>query len=163
MGLSADARILSYRGLAELGLSTRLAWDIAADNLITSARRPAGTRFYLRTARIITGLDTTALQVRVPGAPVTAWLAHPRTFTILHRHLEQQLGATPVYLAPLEDLLIAFPADPPAPASLRNWAQTTMDARENSGERICAAPLTYQHGFPTEHPTASELVRSRAA
>lgn len=163
MGLSAGARTLSFRGLAELGLGTRLAWDISADNLIAAAAHPAGTRFYLRDAEATTAITASALQIRVPGAPVTAWLAHPRTFTILHRHVEKQLGAEVTYFAPLEDVLLAVASDSPELENFGKWAQATMSEHTNTGERISAAPLRYRLGFPTDLGAARNLVPARAA
>ncbi len=176
MGLAANGRTLSHRGLAELGLSTRQAWDLAADNLVVAARSPEGTRFYLRnaaqTALIQSPATATALamatQVKVPGAPITAWLAHPRTFTILHRHLEHHLGTELIYLAPLTDLLLVLPATSPARTRLMNWAAevvsgTVPSLRTPGDELITAAPFTYRRGFPSAHSALSTLKRKHAA
>lgn len=163
MGLVTGDTTLSYRGLAELGLGIRQAWDLAADNLVRAARSPEGTCFYLRDA-VHTGLldapPTTsdhvagvpAIQVKVPGAPVTSWLAHPRTFTILHRHLQNRLGPDPIYLAPLPDLLIAFATSDPADTGSEMTGVLTRrlpEARIPGEHYICATPLAYRLGFPT--------------
>lgn len=156
MGLSSNGRTLSYRGLAELGLSTRQAWDLAADNLVVAARTPQGTRFHIRDAARIPQITTqvtsrlpenSALQVRTPGAPVTAWLAHPRTFTILNNHLEDLLGPELIYLAPTVDLLLALPTHDRARTVLERWSAQTP------GEQIATAALRYSAGFPTPAPT----------
>lgn len=151
MGLVAGSSTLSHRALAELRLGTRQAWDLAADNLVVSARSPLGTRFYLRQA-IDTGLISVpaAIQVKVPGAPVTAWLAHPRTFTILNRHLEDRLGSDLTYLAPQPDLLIVLPADDgadPEP-SAKELSDTVSGPGRSAGELISTVALNYRLGFP---------------
>ena len=162
LGLVAGDTTLSYRGLAELGLGIRQAWDLAADNLVRAARRPEGTRFYLRDA-VHTGLidappttpdggaGMTAVQVKVPGAPVTSWLAHPRTFTILHRHLQSRLGRDLIYLAPLPDLLIACVTPDPTGTGqeiARLIAGRLPEARIPGEHYICATALIYRLGFP---------------
>ncbi len=161
MGLTSGGRTLSHRAVAELGLSTRQAWDLAADNLVVAARSPQGTRFYLRDAHQITQIrnaDRSAVQVKVPGAPITAWLAHPRTFTILNNHLEELLGPNLIYLAPLSDLLLVLPASSKKRTQLEAWA-TTAFAGETpwelsgkgcvGGEQILSSPLIYRLGFPS--------------
>lgn len=159
MGLDSAGLTLSYRGLAELGLGTRQAWDLAADNLVVAARSPQGTRFYLRDAvhSTLIHTDNTALsptEVKVPGAPVTAWLAHPRTFTILNSHLEQCFKSTLIYLAPRSDLLVVFPADDPSFTELTAWARGVASGQllqvpGSPTELITALPLVYRCGFPS--------------
>lgn len=163
MGLSADGATLSYRGLAELGLSTRQAWDLSADNLVVAARRPQGTRFYLRDAVQTTLIDAPSIQIRVPGAPVTAWLAHPRTFTILNKHLEQRLGPNITYWAPLSDLLIAVSSDGQACPELSAWASQMVSGSPGGGEKITGAALSYNHGFPSEMRIDTQSRRHLAA
>lgn len=99
MGLHSGKVTLSYRALAEVGLTTRQAWDQSATNLLKCATTPEGIRFDLRDAETTTTIASSALEIRVPGAPITAWLAHPQTFTVLNRHLELRLGPAPLYLA----------------------------------------------------------------
>ena len=162
MGLVAGDATLSYRGLDELGLGIRQAWDLAADNLVMAARCPEGTCFYLRDA-VHTGLidappptndggtGVAAVQVKVPGAPVTSWLAHPRTFTILHLHLQTRLGPDLVYLAPLPDLLIACAALDPGDTGQEVAELVTgrlPEVRLPGEDYICATPLIYRLGFP---------------
>lgn len=134
-----------------INLSRTLAMGLVADNLVVSARSPLGTRFYLRQA-IDTGLISVpaAIQVKVPGAPVTAWLAHPRTFTILNRHLEDRLGSDLTYLAPQPDLLIVLPADDgadPEP-SAKELSDTVSGPGRSAGELISTVALNYRLGFP---------------
>lgn len=179
MGLEVNGKTLSYRALAELGLSTRQAWDLAADNLVVAARSPQGTRFYLRDAIHTTQIrstDRSVIQVKAPGAPITAWLAHPRTFTLLNNHLEELLGPDLIYLAPLSDLLIVLPAGDKARADLEKWAATAT-AGENpiaalstdnsadgpGGEKITSTPLSYRLGFPTTAHVSPGTVSLQAA
>lgn len=166
MGLVAGSSTLSHRALAELRLGTRAAWDLAADNLVVAARSPLGTRFYLRQA-METGLISVpaAIQVKVPGAPVTSWLAHPRTFTILNRHLEDRLGPELTYLAPLPDLLIVLPADDtadPEPAA-RVLSDKVCGPGRSAGELISTVALDYRLGFPTPRITGIRVTQSQVA
>lgn len=171
MGLTADGSTLSYRALAEFGLGTRQAWDLAADNLVVAARHSQGTRFYLRDATEITLINTpgaSSLQVKVPGAPVTAWLSHPRTFTILNNHLEKRLGPDLLYLAPLSDLLVVLPADSPTRPLLTKWAANVVAGRipgvlSPGEEKIISTPLIYRLGFPSTMVATPSARRKQAA
>ncbi|WP_080794144.1 hypothetical protein [Corynebacterium pacaense] len=149
MGLRARGATVSYRGLAELGLSIRQAWDAAAGNLINLAAGPAGTCFYLREARTITSVASAAVQVRTPGAPISAWLAHPRPFTILDGHLRDQVGDSIIYLLPSADCLIAAAVSDPRLGKLCDWLRHTAENPIiRGGELISAEPLVYLNGFP---------------
>lgn len=93
-------RDVSYRGLGELDLSARQAWELAARNLIARARTPEGIR-------VLTRRRAEGLQVAMPGAPADSWLAHPHTFTILNGHLTELLGGPVVWWWPAAGKLVA--------------------------------------------------------
>ena len=146
MGLSHGNATISYRALAELELTTRQAWDQAAHNLIGRASTPEGIRFDIRSAQATTRISAPALEVRVPGAPITAWLAHPRTFHILNQHLELRLGENIFYLAPTTNTLIAIPAGHPRILDFQKWATSVSPRGGEQG--IVDKLLVYRHGFP---------------
>lgn len=149
MGLDNLGTTVSYRGLAEFGLSTRQAWDKAAGNLVSLATRPKGTCFFLRDAAAITRLNSAAIQVRAPGAPISAWLAHPRTFTVLNDHLREQVGGTVIYFLPSADCLVVAAASDTQREHLGTWLRTTaQDPIARGGELMSSQPLIYLRGFP---------------
>lgn len=78
-------------------------------------------------------------------------MAHPRTFTILHRHLQTRLGPELIYLAPLPDLLIACATPDPTGTGQEVAGLLTgglAEARIPGEHYICATPLVYRLGFP---------------
>lgn len=93
---------VSYRGLGELDLSAHRAWELAARNLITRAQTPEGIRVLTRPA-------AGGLQVAMPGAPASSWLAHPHTLAVLDGHLSRLLGGPVVWWLPPEGDLVALP------------------------------------------------------
>ncbi|MCK2199467.1 hypothetical protein [Corynebacterium callunae] len=149
MGLSSRSKTLSFRAVGELGLSIRQAWDVAADNLVALAQDGQGVRFDLRNASLSTDIDTYALEVKVPGSPITAWLAHPRTFSILHRHLESRLGKNLHYLASASATLIAIPAGAAEIPQLLSWAHSQSDVNAQQG--LVDKLINYHLGFPAPY------------
>ncbi|MDO5513192.1 hypothetical protein [Corynebacterium sp.] len=123
---------VSYRGLGDLDLSAHRAWDRAAANLIARARTPEGIRVRTRPASHLLGTGVTGLQVSLPGAPATAWLAHPQTFTVLDTHLATLLGEPVAWLALTENTLVAV----------------GEDHRVDLREAWVPEPLVLRHGFP---------------
>ncbi|RSZ62111.1 hypothetical protein EAH68_10375 [Corynebacterium hylobatis] len=122
---------VSYRGLGELDLSARQAWELAARNLITRARTPEGIR-------VLSRPHADGLQVAMPGAPAESWLAHPHTFTILDRHLAELLGGPVAWWWPAAGRLVAVP-------------RADVD-KQAPGE---GALVEWRHGFPaavSRHP-----------
>lgn len=95
---------VSYRGLGELDLSAHRAWELAAGNLVARAQTPEGIR-------VLTRPCSGGLQVAMPGAPATSWLAHPHTLTILDEHLAHLLGGPVVWWAPSAERLVALPRE----------------------------------------------------
>ncbi|QGU04970.1 hypothetical protein [Corynebacterium comes] len=93
---------VSYRGLGELDLSAHRAWELAARNLIARAQTPEGIR-------VLTRPYSGGLQVAMPGAPATSWLAHPHTLTILDGHLAHLLGEPVAWWISSSEKLVAVP------------------------------------------------------
>ncbi|WP_149029409.1 hypothetical protein [Corynebacterium halotolerans] len=145
--LSCHGATVSQRGLGELNLSVHRAWDRAADNLLHAAQTDEGTRFLTRPAAHILGAGVPGLQIATPGAPATAWLAHPHTFTVLDRHLTHLLGEPVIYLAPGHETLLALPATAADPKSLQRWARHAVDTL-GAASPVSGSPLVWRHGFP---------------
>lgn len=143
LGLQCDGLNLSQRGLDSLGLSIHTAWDFSAINLERAARTPAGIEFSTRCASTLLGVDAPpGLEVKVRGADISCWLAHPQTFSILHRHLLRITRAqTLVYVLTKKQSLLAF-IDVPAQAVSIIAASLRGPAR---------FPLLWAHGFPQEY------------
>lgn len=125
---------LSYRGLSELHLSAHGAWERAADNLIERAQTPGGVHVRTRPASHLLGAGTPGLQVALPGAPAPAWLAHPRTFTLLDSHLADLLGGPVVWwMLPGEELVAVRDGDvdkhPPEAVRQRHGFPAAVSAR----------------------------------
>lgn len=152
MGMVNGQATISYRALAEMGLSTRQAWDQAAHNLVQAATTPEGIRFDLRDGVTTTRISSPSLQIRVPGAPMTAWLTHPRTFSLVNRHLELRLGPAPLYLAPTADTLIALPAGSLYIGQFELWARSFL--KQSGKEGVVDKLLIYRHGFPAPYQPA---------
>lgn len=143
--LSCHGASVSQRGLGELDLSVHRAWDRAADNLLSAAQTSEGTRFLTRPATRFLGPDTPGLQLATPGAPATAWLAHPHTFTVLDRHLSRLAGEPVIYLAPTPGVLLALPGS--AAGAGQRWARRAVDATV-SRPLLTRRALVWRHGFP---------------
>lgn len=146
--LSCHGATVSQRGLGELDMSVHRAWDRAADNLLWAAQTDEGTRILTRPAARLLGADAPGLQLAVPGAPVTAWLAHPHTFTVLDRHLFRLLHEPVFYLAPTPGILLALPAS--AAGRAEQWARRALknSAAACSRPVLSRTPLVWRHGFP---------------
>lgn len=138
---------VSQRGLGELDLSTHRAWDMAAENLLHRAHGPAGLTFFTRPVSGLINEPVPAIQVATPGAPPTAWLAHPHTFTVLHRHLRGLLGAEVTYLVPTRDVLLAAPESTPELPLLRNHLHQPGRDRL-PGTPLVTETVAYRRGFP---------------
>lgn len=127
---------VSYRGLGDLDLSAHRAWDRAAANLIASAQTAEGIQVRTRPAEILLGPGVKGLQVALPGAPVSAWLAHPRTFAVLDEHLATLLGEPVAWLVLTESTLVAVGR---GDVDKQGW--------DLSGA-LAPVPLVRRHGFP---------------
>lgn len=141
-GFISAGRDVSYRGLGELDLSAHRAWDLAADNLVEATRTRRGIRFLTRPAHLVLGPGAPGLQVATPGHQVSAWLAHPHTFTILDTHLAGLVGGPVAYLVPTPSVLLALPL-----ADVDTWVDAA--ARLATGPALLEVAVRWAHGFPT--------------
>lgn len=121
---------VSYRGLGELDLSAHRAWELAAHNLVARAQTPRGVRVHTRPATAVLGPGAPGLQVALPGAPATSWLAHPHPFAILDAHLATRLAGPVAWLTLPGTELVAV--------------------REEDVGKLSPdlSPLARRHGFP---------------
>lgn len=87
---------VTHQQVGALGLTAHQAWDLAARNLLATAQRGDGIEFWVRPAATrLPELDGTGLagyEVRGDASPPAAWLAHPTTFSTLHRHFAHVFG-----------------------------------------------------------------------
>ncbi|MDR7329701.1 hypothetical protein [Corynebacterium guangdongense] len=91
----AGTQPLSCTSLGRSGLSEHAAWNGAAHNLLALASSADGLRFFTRPA-------AGGLEVAVDGSAASGWLAHPKTFTVMMRHVAGLLGC-PAPLFALRD------------------------------------------------------------
>ncbi len=143
-----QSRHLSQRGLDELGLSVHAAWTVAAANLQKRALTPKGLRFWTRPAvHSLPGCP--GVEVRVLGSPISAWLAHPQTFSTLDGHLRRVLRCDRLtYLVPYSARVFVLRA--PTAEAARLWAHTSAQVRPAHSPLISAHPLVLSNGFPQE-------------
>ncbi|QPK78478.1 hypothetical protein G7Y31_07855 [Corynebacterium lizhenjunii] len=143
---------VSHRGLATLGLSVHHAWQLAARNVLAAAATERGYRFLTRPCQPNSGRRSTrqlppGVQVYTDTLPVTAWLAHPMTFSVLHQHLSGLLGSTQlVYCAPTAQVLCVFAHA--SPSQLRSLQAFTDRMAGVSTPTTATAPLAWANGFP---------------
>lgn len=152
-GFTSAGRDVSYRGLGELDLSAHRAWDVAADNLVERTRTRRGVRFLTRPAHLVLGPGAPGLQVATPGHQVSAWLAHPHTFTILDTHLRDLVGGEVGYLVPTPSMLLALPL-----ADVDTWVDVA--ARLVPGPALLEVAVRWAHGFPTAVSRAALMTAS---
>lgn len=151
---------LTHRGLEDLGLSVRQVWNRAALNLFRSAYSDAGIRFWTRpTAAVLGPQAPRGMQIKTDVGPASAWLAHPRTFTTLHRHVHALTGARSLtYVLPDEATVFALvdcPTDQAASLA-KAIAQTSWVGSTN----LCDFPLRWLNGFPEDVSATSHSPRN---
>lgn len=131
-----DGRLLTPLDLGHMELSTQQAWDTAADTLLRTQHDRI--EFTVRNASFALG-DTAprGLEVRGGAHPPAAWLAHPRTFRVLHAHFTEILSPEAALVFLTRDHKELFVLD--------------ADARQVREEFPAAAVFTYSYGFPVNH------------
>ena len=145
-GMLLDGRPAAARSSWAAGLSLHRAWLRASETLLAAARTEYGLRFLTRPAsRLCPQAPPGALQVAVHGGTdPTAWLAHPRTFAVLHAHLQRLTGTTPRYVAPRRGVLVA--TSEIAAHALGDWAR---EAAHAAGKMALSGRfIEYARGFP---------------
>ena len=133
---TTDGRLLTPIDLGQMELSTRQAWDTAADALLSTQK--GRIEFTVRNATFALG-DTAprGLEVRGGTHPPAAWLAHPRTFSVLHTHFTDVLSPQTGLVFVTRDHKELFVLD--------------ADAHEVKERFPRAAVFTYSLGFPINH------------
>ena len=141
-GLCSGDRFLTEEDLLRSGVPATTAWDAAAAGALDSARTGDGFRVYIRN-RTVPRYPDDVLQVAVPGAAATDWLAHPDTFTTIDAHLSTVLGRRPVWFAPrVGELYAGTRVDD----DLLAWVETRF--RGAGLDAICPDPVRWVGGFP---------------
>lgn len=133
---ASDGRFLTPIDLGRMELSTRQAWDAAAGTLLCT--QTDKIEFTVRNASFALGDDAPrGLEVHGGEHPPAAWLAHPRTFQVLHSHFTDVLtpAAPLVFVTRDHKELFVFDAEP---ADVRACAPA-------------ATVFTYSFGFPVSH------------
>lgn len=131
----ADGPALTHQQVGEAAPSTRQLWNDAADQLARRALVDTGIEFLVRCPSVVLGeTHLRGYEVDGHGVPAASWLAHPKTFTLLHRHFESVLQPAHelVYVTLDERDLFVFDAPAADVAALLPRA----------------AVLTYSVGFP---------------
>ncbi|MBK4151461.1 hypothetical protein [Corynebacterium macginleyi] len=144
-------RRLSHRGLADLDVSARQAWNFASQNLQRAALDSQGLRFWTRPAGCALPAATPygGLQVRSHGAPIYSWLAHPETFTVLDKHMRRLMRSHSLtYLVPDSATLFVFSHLPDAYA--RDLARAAAEQLPHHRTVLHSRPLVWSNGFPRE-------------
>ncbi|WP_052735902.1 hypothetical protein [Corynebacterium kutscheri] len=139
-----DSTPLSNSDVARLGYLPRTLWDQAAQTMLRRAYIPGGIAVDIRDSFYLTRLATPGLQVAVPGAPISAWLAHPQTFHLLYQHLHSLLGSAPKFFLPRENILIALRVEDNA-TSLIHWGHNEYR------NLLCPELVYYSCGFPVHN------------
>lgn len=134
---------LTHQDIGAAGFSAHQLWNAAAAQLTEKAQRPHGAEFLVRCPSVaLGGTDLPrGFEVDGHGIPAAWWLAHPRPFSLLHRHFEAVLrpGTGLVYASRDGRELFVFDAD----------------ASELSARLPGADVWTYSVGFPLLRPADS--------
>ncbi|PLA27969.1 hypothetical protein CYJ45_05665 [Corynebacterium coyleae] len=134
-----DGPALTHQQIGELTPSMNQLWNGAADRLAKRALVDTGVEFLVRNPAAAleqTGLPP-GLEVGGHGVPPTAWLAHPKTFTVMHRHFQTVLD-------PHHELVYATRDD----QELFIFDAPLHHVRDILGR---GALMTYSVGFPLMH------------
>ena len=96
-----DGTILTHQDVGKLGMSVHHVWNLVAQNVLRTQPSTDMVEFRVRNASFSIGDDCPrGYEVRAPAGHAAAWLAHPRTFALLHRHFSS-------VLPPVHELLYA--------------------------------------------------------
>lgn len=93
VGADGHAEGLTHQQIGSLGLTAHQAWNAAADTLRATAVAANGVEFWSRPASVALG-DGAPHGIEVRGGVHTAaaWLSHPKTFEVIHRHFRTVLA-----------------------------------------------------------------------
>ncbi|MEY6434716.1 glycogen debranching protein [Corynebacterium pseudotuberculosis] len=138
--LRHNGQLLRQGSLCSLDKTIRQLWNEAATNLIETARTPYGIAIHTRELSRLVQQPTIGLHIASGTGPVTSWLAHPRTFGLLNRHINMKFREEPVFFCPSPRILIAVPRSKKCP-KLATWL-TSFERPLEQGGVICSS------GFP---------------
>ncbi|GAA1474158.1 hypothetical protein P4N68_00295 [Corynebacterium felinum] len=141
-GLVINEAPLSYDQISAMGLSLRQVWNRAADSMIAAELESPGVAVRTRPSRVLTGVDSPGLQVAFRHSPAPAWLAHPRTFSVLHYHLCDLAGMDVCYFAPTSLVLFAVGTHS-VHRLMQCWSQPV---------ELVGSAVYFAQGFPSEKP-----------
>lgn len=131
-----DGRLLTPIDLGQMELSTQQAWNTAADTLLQT--QTGRVEFTVRNASFALGEKAPrGLEVQGGTHPPAAWLAHPRTFNVLHTHFTD-------VLSPRKNLVFVT----------RDHRELfVLDSEPHTARELFprAAVFTYSLGFPVNH------------
>lgn len=84
---------VTHQELGAAGMTAHQAWNAVAEDLAPRAFRDTGVEFMVRPPSVALGTAHLPRGFEVGGHDChpASWLAHPKTFTILHRHFESVL------------------------------------------------------------------------
>ncbi|GAB3080972.1 hypothetical protein [Corynebacterium aquatimens] len=130
-----DGSILNHQEVGRTGLSTHHLWNHAAVNLLQTQKTASVAEFMVRNASFEFGPESPrGFEVRAPQGPAASWMAHPKTFQLLHNHFTTVLEPKKELFYVTRDYceLFVFDAHPLEIAPLN-----------------CPTdPLEYSYGFP---------------
>lgn len=134
----ADGLALTHQQVGEAAPSARQLWNESADRLTRRALVDTGVEFLVRCPSAALGHSPLrGYEVDGHGAPAASWLAHPKTFTVLHRHFES-------VLKPRNELMYVTRND-------RDLFVFDAPIAEVRAIVPRASVLTYSVGFPLMH------------
>lgn len=83
----SDEQGLTHQEIGSLGLTAHQAWNAAAETLRATAVTTSSIEFWSRPAAVKLGAAAPhGVEVRGGVHTAAAWLAHPRTFEVIHTH-----------------------------------------------------------------------------
>lgn len=145
---------LNHKCLAESGLDLRKVWDDVAEKLINDELTPYGICFLSRSATALLGaIAADGIQVRTEHHLIASWMAHPRTFSILDKHLKRELGTELVfYFVPSPHTVFAFPES--ALPIVDFLHDAIDDLYADPDDMLFQKPLVWSNGFPLSFTTS---------
>lgn len=137
---SGEVKGLTHQGIGAAGMTAHQAWNAAAAQLEPRAYRSSGIEFMVRSPAVALGGGglPPGFEVDGHGCAAASWVAHPRTFTLLHRHFEAVMRPAHGLVFATRDERELFVFDAPA--------ETVVALMPK------AAVMTYSVGFPLLHP-----------
>lgn len=143
VGFYARGEMLSCDALMRMGVSIREIWDGIAASMLATARDAHGVVLRTRPASVALPYEGPGVEVDMQGSVPAAWLAHPRTATVLLQHFQVKFHQPVRFFSPDAKRLFVFPASV-ATMHLTRWAEEMFGAPFG-----LAYPCAIERGFPT--------------